>query len=90
MIRKTLTSLEDFIEQVLSLNSSAMSGSGSLGTVIIAYNDDGTLKVNDKNEIEILGAYPDSLLFRGQNADNRLIPKLARKIKPHNLVRKEG
>ena len=66
-----------------------MSGSGSLGTVIIEYNDDGTLKVNDKNEIEIVGAYPDSLLFRGQNSDQRLIPKLARKIEPHNLDRVE-
>lgn len=89
MIRRTITNLEDFIGQVLSLNSAAMLGSGSLGTVIVAYNDDGTPKVNDKNEIEIVGAYPDSLLFRGQTGDYRLIPKLARKISPHRIEQVE-
>lgn len=85
MIRKKIDDLETYINQVLSLNSSAMSGSGSLGSVIVVFNDDGTPKVNENNEIEILGAYPDSLLFRGQNFDYRLIPKLARKTKPHRL-----
>ena len=85
MMRKTLTSLEDYIGQVLSLSSSAMAGSGSLGSVIVVYNEDGTPKVNEKNEIEIIGAYPDSLLFRGQTADYRLIPKLARKVLPHRI-----
>jgi hypothetical protein len=85
MIRKTIKNLEDFIGQVLSLNSAAILGSGILGTVIIAYNDDGTPKVNDKNEIEIVGGYPDSLLFRGQTEDFRLIPKIARKVQPHRL-----
>jgi hypothetical protein len=85
MIRRTLTSLEDFIGQVLSLNSAAILGPGTLGNVIVEYNEDGTLKINEKNEIEIVGAYPDALLFRGQTADHRLIPKIARKVKPHRL-----
>lgn len=89
MLRRTLTSLEDFIGQVLSLNSAAVLGSGSLGNVIVVYNDDGSLKVNEKNEIEIVGAYPDSLLFRGQNQDFRLIPKLARKKEAHNFDKTE-
>jgi hypothetical protein len=61
MIRKTLTSLEDFIGQVLSISSAALSGSGTLGSAIVVYNEDGTLKVNENNEIEIVGSFPDSL-----------------------------
>ncbi len=56
MIRRTIKNLEDFIGQVLSLNSAAILGSGTIGKVIVAYNEDGTLKVNDKNEVEIVGA----------------------------------
>lgn len=90
MIRKVITNLEDYIKQVLSLNASITSGSGNLGQVIVVFNDDGTPKVNDKNEIEIIGAYPDSLLFRGQTGDYRLIPKIARKIQPHRLLNVES
>lgn len=60
-----------------------------MGNVIVAYNDDGTPKVNEKNEIEIIGAYPDALLFRGQSGDFKLIPKLARKISPRRFEQVE-
>ena len=89
MIRRTITNLEDFIGQVLSLNSAALTGHGTLGTIIITFNEDGTPKVNEKNEIEIVGAYPDSLLFRGQTGDFRLIPKIARKVSSHRIEQVE-
>jgi len=78
MKKKIITSLEQFIEQVLSINSNAMFGDSEVGKVLVVMNEDGTLKVNEKNEIEIVGMFPDSLLFRGQNDNYPLIPKLGR------------
>jgi len=78
MKKKIITTLEQFIEQVLSINSNTMFEGVFSAKVLVAYNEDGTLKVNENNEIEISGLYPDSLLFRGQNDNYPLIPKLGR------------
>lgn len=80
MIRRTANNLEEFIGQVLSLNTPGIPG--HLGNVLIEVNPDGSTKVNEHNEINIVGAYPESLLFRGQNNDYSLIPKIAR-YSPH-------
>jgi len=73
---------EKFIEEVLSLGRS----DGVMG----AYNDDGTVKVNEKNEIEIACNAPDSLLFRGQINNYPLIPKLGRKKDQTYIYRREN
>ncbi len=76
MVRRIVNNLDEYIQLVLSLDTSGVSG--NLGKVLVEYNKDGTLKVDENNEINIVGAYPDFLLFRGQNKDFRLIPKLGR------------
>lgn len=91
MRKKIITSVEQFVDQVLSINSNTMLGGAEVGSVLVAYNEDGTLKVNENNEIEIVGMFPDSLLFRGQNNNYPLIPKLGRtkmNISLENVERK--
>lgn len=65
MIKKIIVGFESFIEQVLSLNSAAILGSGDIGNVLLALNDDGSIKTNDKNEVEIIGAYPILFYLEG-------------------------
>lgn len=79
MKTKIIDTFEKFIEQVFSISSvSILGGQGEMGSVIIAMNDDGTVKTNEKNEVEILTMFPSTLLFRGQTEKKPLIPKLGR------------
>ncbi|WP_041758455.1 hypothetical protein [Psychroflexus torquis] len=67
-MHKVITeTFEKFIEEVLSL--------GRSDSIMISYNDDGSLKVNEKNEVDIVSNAPESLLFRGQTKNHPLIPK---------------
>lgn len=84
---KTIDTFEMFIEQVLSIAASGTSG--SLGKVILEMNPDGSLKTNDKNEVIILGSYPDELIFRGQTHMHPLMPKLGRIKENNQIERKE-
>jgi len=70
MYKVRVQSFEQFIEEVLSL--------GRSDGIMVAYNEDGSLKVNENNEIEIVCNAPESLLFRGQSDNYSLIPKLGR------------
>jgi len=74
MQTKTITALEEFVAQVLSLSSAALLGNGELGRIFFEKNEDGTNKLDGK----ILGGFPDSLLFRGQNQNLPLVPKIGR------------
>tara|TARA_R110000744_G_C19327454_1_gene558212 strand:- start:899 stop:1666 length:768 start_codon:yes stop_codon:yes gene_type:complete len=81
MYKVITETFEKFIEEVLSL--------GRSDGIMIAYNDDGSLKVNENNEIDIVSNAPDSLLFRGQTKNYPLIPKLGRANDNTYIIRKE-
>lgn len=76
-----IETFEKFFEEVLSL--------GRSDGIMVAYNEDGSLKVNENNEIEIVCNAPDSLLFRGQTDNFPLIPKLGRKKDNSYIFRRE-
>jgi hypothetical protein len=85
-----IDSFEKFITQVFSISSlSILGGQGEMGSVILAMNDDGSVKTNDKGEVEILTLFPDTLLFRGQIFNFPLIPKLGRAQKNIYIERVE-
>jgi hypothetical protein len=70
MLKTSVQTFEQFIEEVLSL--------GGSDQVFLALNDDGSLVTNESNEVQIVSSAPDSLLFRGQTNIFPLIPKLGR------------
>jgi hypothetical protein len=73
-----LTTKIDTFEQFISLVISFGKGTGNSIKVIIDTNDDGSIKLDDKGYIKLLGGYPDSLLYRGQTGKHPLLPKLGR------------
>ena len=58
-------------------------------TALLAENDDGTPKRNEKGQVVLVGVYPELRLFRGQSKYNSLLPKLGRQNSTKLLKREQ-
>lgn len=56
---------------------------------LVDENDDGTPKYNEKGQISLIGVYPELRLFRGQNKNYQLVPKLGRQNQGKELQREK-